>query len=132
LQFEDSSLLKERAQLKERMEDSEHQAGRWLELSERAFNFACYASYWFENEGLEDKNTILRTIGSNFILKDRKLSIELKNPWLMIRKNMEETQEQNKRLELSEKLVFPSSQPCQPSLSIAWLPGLDDVDNKPE
>ena len=104
------------------MEDSEHQAGRWLELSKRAFNFACYASYWFENEGLEEKNAILRTIGSNFILKDRKLSIELKNPWLMIRKNMEETQQQNKRLELSEKLVFPSSQLCQPSLSIAWLP----------
>ncbi len=118
-------LLKERARLKERMEDSDHQAGRWLELSERAFNFACYASYWFEHQGLEEKNTILRTIGSNFILKERKLSIELKKPWLMIRKNMEETQEENKRLELSEKLTFPSSQPCQPSLSIAWLPGQD-------
>jgi len=73
-------LLKERARLKERMEDSEHQAGRWLELSERAFTFACYASYWFEHEGLEEKNTILRTIGSNFTLKDRKLSIEVKKP----------------------------------------------------
>ncbi len=38
---------------------------------------------------------------------------------------MEETKEENKRLELSEKLALPASQPYQPSLSIAWLPGQD-------
>ena len=43
----------------------------------------------------------------------------------MIRKNMEETQEKNKRLELSEKLTLSGSQSCQPALSIAWLPGQD-------
>jgi len=85
-------------ELKARMKDSEHGADAWLELSETAFNFACHAKYWFENGNLEEKNRILQTIGSNFILKDRRLSIELKKPWLMIRKNTEEIQEENKRL----------------------------------
>jgi len=70
-----------------------------LDLSERAFNFSCYAPYWFEKGSIDDKNTILRTIGSNFALKNAKLSLELKNPWLIIRKGLDSVEEQKRRLE---------------------------------
>ncbi len=116
-------LLKERVKLKEKIDDTENRADKWFELTERAFNFACYARYWFENEGPEEKNTILRAIGSNFALGDRKLSIELKNPWLMIRNNMQEAQEKINRLEPLEKPALSGSQPYQPSPSIAGAPG---------
>jgi len=112
--------LKERVKLKEKIDDTEHRADKWFELSERAFNFACYARYWFENEGPEEKNAILRAIGSNFALEDRKLSIKLKNPWLMIKNKMKEEQEEINRLEPSEKLALSGSQPSQISPSIAW------------
>ena len=120
-----NDLLKEREKLKEKIGDTEHRADRWLELSERAFNFACYAEYWFQNGKLEDKNTILRTIGSNLILKDRKLSIELKNPWLIIKRGLEEVKEEKATFEPSESLHPTVLEPSLSPVSSAWLPGQD-------
>ena len=120
-----NKLLKERARLKEKIEDVEHRVDKWLELSEKTFNFACYAKYWFENGSLEDKKTILQTIGSNFILKDRKLFIELKNPWLILKKGLEGVQQENRRLEPAGTVVSnQDSGPCQLQ-NPAWLPGQD-------
>lgn len=120
-----NDLLQEREKLRERMDDTEHRADRWLELSERTFNFACYAEYWFENGKLEDKNAILRTIGSNLILKDQKLAIELKNPWLIIKRGLEEANEEKSRFEPSENLHSVALEPPLSPVSSAWLPGAD-------
>ena len=118
-------LLIKKERLKEKIDDTEHRADKWLELSERTFTFACYARYWFENGSLEEKNTILQAIGSNFILKDRKLFIDLKNPWLIIKKGLEEVGPEKSRLELSQKLDSSKLEPCLASASSAWLPGQD-------
>jgi len=108
-------LLLEREKLKERIDDTRHGADRWLELSERAFTFACYANYWFDHGTLEEKNTILKTIGSNFLLKDRKLTIELKNPWIILKKDLKKERWQIEGLEPSQ---IPDSKGLEPSLSL--------------
>lgn len=99
-----NKLLLERERLKEKLKDVKHSAEKQLELTERAFTFACYASYWFEHGTIEQKNTILKTIGSNFILKDRKLSLELKNPWLILQEDLKESKPKKEALEPSERL----------------------------
>jgi site-specific DNA recombinase len=99
-------LLKEQANLKEKLEDTESRASSWLELSEKAFNFACYARYWFRNGALEEKKTILQTIGSDFVLKDGKLSIQLQEPYFIIQDANEHEEKYAKRLELPKKLVL--------------------------
>ena len=81
-------LLKEQKALKEKLEDTEHRAGHWLELSEKTFIFAHYARKWFEKGTLEDKKIILDTIGSNLILKDKKLFIDNKKPFFFIKKGL--------------------------------------------
>jgi len=96
-------------------------------VSERAFNFACYVNYWFENGGLEEKNTILQTIGSNFILKERKLFIELKNPWLIIKRGLEDVEEDKKRLGLSSTFDSPEFHPSLSPVSPACRPWWDAV-----
>ena len=114
-------FLLEREKLKERIDDTRHGADRWLELSERAFTFACYANYWFEQGTLEEKNTILRTIGSNFLLKDRNLTIELKNPWIILKKDLKKQRWQIEGLELSQ---IPTSSGLEPALSpVSFVPG---------
>ncbi|GAG09273.1 unnamed protein product [marine sediment metagenome] len=120
-----NDLFKEKEKLKEKIGDADHRADKWLELSERAFNFACYAEYWFENGKLEDKNTILRTIGSNFMLKDRRLFVELKNPWLIIKRGVENVELQKGRFEPSETLDPGRIEPSLPPVGSAWLPGQD-------
>ncbi|MDP2960408.1 MAG: recombinase family protein, partial [candidate division Zixibacteria bacterium] len=81
-------LLKDQKRLKEKLEDTEHRAGYWIELSEKTFIFARYARKWFKEGTLEDKKIILDTIGSNLILKDKKLFIDTKKPFFFIKKGL--------------------------------------------
>jgi hypothetical protein len=56
----------------------------WLELSEKTFNFACYARYWFTNGTKEQKRTILRTLGLNLRLRDQRILIDPYEPFQII------------------------------------------------
>jgi len=118
-----NELLLKRERLKERLEDVNHSAEKQLALTERAFTFACYVSYWFDNGTIEQKNTILKTIGSNFILKDRKLSLELKNPWLTIQEDFKDANAKKDRLEPSEILDLSGLKPIPPTTLSVPLAG---------
>ncbi len=118
-----NKFLLERERVKEKLEDINHSAEKQLELTEKAFTFACYAGYWFEHGTIEQKNTILKTIGSNFILKDRKLSLELKNPWLTIQEDFRNTRPKKEALEPSKTLDSSGLMPTPPTTSSAPLGG---------
>ncbi|GAH53991.1 unnamed protein product, partial [marine sediment metagenome] len=118
-----NKLLLERERLKEKLKDVSHSAEKQPELTERAFTFACYAIYWFDHGTLEQKNTILKTIGSNFILKDRKLSLELKNPWLFLTEDFKESKPKEETLEPSERLDSSDLMPAPSTAFSALLAG---------
>ena len=80
-----AELLKEKARLEEILNDAGKRVSDWVEVAERAFNFACQARYWFRNGTPEEKSQILQALGSNLILKDKKLQIELKKPFRIIK-----------------------------------------------
>jgi|Deesub1362A_J573_1020465.scaffolds.fasta_scaffold01043_6 DNA invertase Pin-like site-specific DNA recombinase len=81
-----AELMREKARLEEAMEKLKNQGDRWLGVVEKTFGFACHARHWFKNGTPEEKTQILRSLGSNLILKDRKLEIELKKPFRWIAK----------------------------------------------
>ena len=58
----------------------------WLERAEEALIFAQNAKLAFENGTLQRKREILNTLGSNLLLKDRKLRINLENCLLPMQK----------------------------------------------
>jgi len=118
-----NKLLLERERLKEKLKDVSHSAEKQLKLTERAFTFACYANYWFDHGTLDQKNTILKTIGSNFILKDRKLSLELKNPWLTIQEDFKYSKAKKETLEPCERLDSSSLNPTPSTPPSALLAG---------
>lgn len=74
------------AQLKEQLSGTESRAEKWLELTEKTFNFATYARKAFMTGGLELKKEILMTLGENPIIQGGKLVIE-PNSWLQPIKN---------------------------------------------
>lgn len=84
-----AKIIKEQVSLKTKMTDTEHRTSRWLELSENAFIFANKARIWFRDGDMETKREILKRLGSNFVLKDGKLHIQLQKPYLMISKKGE-------------------------------------------
>ncbi len=81
LLIDDETFLKEKpelinkiAQLKSKLKETEARAERWLDLSERTFNFACYANTAFNAGKLELKKEILMTLGQFPIIKDKKVT----------------------------------------------------------
>ncbi len=74
------ALAGEISRLKELLRDTEERAEKWLELTEKTFDFATYARQNFQTGEPEAKRDIFTALGTSFILKDKKLSIET-NPW---------------------------------------------------
>ena len=64
------------------MRETEDRAERWIEVAERAFNFATHARESFLTGNLETKKQILMALGSNSTIKDGKLTIHT-NEWLV-------------------------------------------------
>ncbi len=77
-------LLKEKAALEELLNDTGHRVEQQLKLSEHVFEFACQVRERFEKGSIEDRKTILDTIGSNLVLKDKKLIIEATKPFFIL------------------------------------------------
>ena len=87
--IDDAEFSKEKTRLtgeilrtKELLRGTEDRAEKWLELTERTFNFACYARIKFRNGDLETKKEILIALGLNPTIKDKKLTIEA-NKWFV-------------------------------------------------
>ena len=77
-------LLKEKASLEELLQGAGQGAEKWLEPSERSFDFAATARKRFINGDCQAKKEILAALGSNLILKDKKLSIQAPKPLFII------------------------------------------------
>lgn len=81
-----AELLKEKARLEEFLNDTSGRIERWLDGAENTFDFACHARGWFAEGSSQEKGRILQAIGSNLILKDKKLHIQVKKPLVLIEK----------------------------------------------
>ena len=88
--IDDTTFITERdllqttiTKLKKQLEDTTDHSAKWIDLTERAFRFATYAKYHFQKGSLEQKKEILAALGSNYTLKDKKLSIEAVE-WLQV------------------------------------------------
>lgn len=62
-----------------------------------------------KSNNLETQRGVLADIGSNLILKDRKLSLDIEKPLLAIKQAAETAKEINKRLEPAESLYATTS-----------------------
>lgn len=70
-------LIKRKSGLESELNAKGNEIEQWVELSERTFNFACYASIWFENGDIAMKKSILQALGTNLRIKDKKLNVDL-------------------------------------------------------
>lgn len=84
------NLLSQRDKLKSQLSGTEERADNWRELTEKTFDFACQARYWFKNGDTETKKIILSTIGWNLNLKDRKLNMDIQKPFEIVKNGYKE------------------------------------------
>jgi len=76
----------------------------WLDKAEFMMDFAETAKQRFENGSLETKRQILSLLGSNFLLTDGKLTIEVQKPILLMKEIEKECSVEVVRLEPAENL----------------------------
>lgn len=120
-------LLKEKARLEELFRDTGHRVEQWLALAEKTFVFACSARTWFADGDLQTKKSILSAIGSNLILKDKKLSIEAKKPFVILEKSLPCLQGKNGRIEPEIFRIGKAKRAPVRALNPTGLPEWDDV-----
>lgn len=95
-------LLNERDSIKAKLDDTEQAADNWIERVEGVLDFAQGASERFRKGDLETKREVLTALGSNFLLKDRKVSVELEKVWSIFSKEAPLLRFDMERLELDE------------------------------
>ncbi len=80
-------LQKERNRLKGKLDDTEGRADRWIELAEGVLKFCYLLKKRFCEASPDEKRVILETLGSNWVLEDKKLSFEPVKPYSYVKKS---------------------------------------------
>ena len=97
------ALLSEKERFQEFLKDTDKRIENWLEIAERGFNYAEKAATLFadakKKDNLEVKREIFVALGSDLILKDKKLNVSLDNLLFPIQTAAKEAQKIAARLE---------------------------------
>ena len=77
-----NKLKVERSEVDNQLRSTEANSDKWMELTEKIFDFATYARIRFQDGDIMTKRDILMTLGENLTLLDGKLII-IPNEWLI-------------------------------------------------
>lgn len=99
-----AQLMGEKSRLQELLQDTDTRVSNWLDYAEEAFVLAELASERLKSNNLDTQRSVLAEIGSNLILKDRKLSLDIDKPLLLIKQAAETAKTIKSRLEPVENL----------------------------
>lgn len=119
------SLLDQKQRIKTTMYNTDSRADEWLELTEKTFNFATQARYWFKHGTPEQKRVILATIGSNMVLDNKNILIQERKPFLVLKETNNQILKDSIKL---EQLKMTGISIDNNTITIHfpnWLPGKD-------
>lgn len=117
---EKGKLKTKLAILKRQLDSTEDRAAKWLELTEETFNFARYARKAFMCGDIEKKRSIFASLGQNYVLTDKKVSIKANDWFVPIEKAYPELEAEYKRLELEENVDIATQNAQYAELILSW------------
>lgn len=125
--IDDETFIKERDVLKTKiakltgnLRDTESRAEKWLELTEKTFNFACYARKAFITGDLNTKRDLFSALGQNFWMKALEIVIKPNEWFVPIEKAYPALEAEYKRLELDKNLSVEARNACFAQLILSW------------
>jgi hypothetical protein len=93
----------------------------WIDITAKTFDFASCAKQRFVEGTIDEKKTIMKAIGSNLYLKDKKLTIQARTPFLLIKNTVDETKKNDGTLEPKDMPVFMEiNGDLQPQNPVWW------------
>jgi len=87
------TLIAEKKTISEKLNITDERINKWTERAEKAFNLACYARYWFFNGDPETRKEILIDIGSNLVINNKFVLVDLEKPIKYIKEAKDEVPE---------------------------------------
>ena len=94
----------EKTRLKKLLDDTDDRATKWHQKADELFDFARDAVDRFNNGDLDDKRYVLSCLGSNLILKDKILTVNLEESLIPMKEAAEEVQKIHEQLEPVENI----------------------------
>ena len=123
--IDDEQFLKEKENLqnqiivlRQQVDQTEDRADRWLDLTERTFNFAAYARQAFETGTPQEKKEILIALCSNPLMKDLKLNIQAEKWFVKLESDYKPMKETYDALELGKKPLTATQKDALASLRL--------------
>ncbi len=118
-------LLKKKTSLETELKTQSKEIEDWVVLTEKTFNFARYASIWFEKGSEDIRKAILGCLGSNLFVKDQKINIKLHPYFQTIFENKEELDVIESYARTSKKALVKAKTGAFTPVSTCWLRGSD-------
>lgn len=94
-----AKYLEEKKSLEKLFNETGQRVDKWIETGDRMFDFIENAKFKFENGSPEVKRSILSTLGSDLILKDKIVSISIDKSLLPLKRISKSVDKIKKRLE---------------------------------
>lgn len=88
-----------------------------MELTEKTFNFACYAKRWFENGDSKEKSLILKSLGYTLTLQGKKIQFSIQKPFYLVRKTYEKLSEEMSLVETGKSIDIPINYGSVPNMN---------------
>lgn len=79
-----AQLLKEKEDIKEKLNDVDHRSDSWMKIVEDTFDFAQRARHQFKYASKEEKRTLLSEIGSNLKLFNKIVDFDSEKPFEVV------------------------------------------------
>lgn len=118
---EKNKLETEISKLREQLKNTESRADKWLELTERTFNYATYARVAFMKGDDMKKKELLLTLGSNPILKNQNLDVEAYKWFVPIAEDAPLLTEEYEKVRTDKKLSDKAKTEAIASVRTRWL-----------
>lgn len=123
----DESFKDQKTELEKKLKDSEElltdngqQFKEKVEEAIEAFNFATYATYWFNEGTPKQKTEIMRKLGLKLEIKDRKLHIYGETPYFLIEKGKEEIEGIKQEFETKVNAGVATNNDLQEAINQSW------------
>lgn len=101
------SLQEQAESLEEQIKTLSERQNNYMDLTEKTFDFVCYARYWFEHEESKEKSLILKSLGYNLTIQDKKIQFSSPKPFYLIRKSYKDIKTEVIKLEPNKKIGDP-------------------------
>lgn len=116
-----AGMVKRKLVLEDELKVQNKQVLEWVELTERTFDFACYAHIWFEKGDDKTRRAILSCLGSNLTIKGKKLFVNYHSFIKTMIKSRQAVEEELEKVRTSEKQGYKRQNPTNCEVSSLGL-----------